>query len=171
MQEIFLGTNWLTPKEINLLLREYSMKQGKETIVYENFAEELYEVRFELARSRIMDTNIDKVPGFFLKACEKEDKDGSGQLYIKQLQHVLRVLEQVILTPFQINVLLGFSSPDSKGMVHYAKFAEAIKDLIQNMFSINALKRKAQLIQLGQFKPSNLVLPIYGDIELFKVSF
>lgn len=37
------------------------------------------------------------------------------------------------------------------------------------MFSINSLKRKAQLIQLGQFKPSNLVMPIYGDIELFKV--
>jgi len=66
MQQIFHGTNWLTPKEINLLLREYSMKQGKETIKYENFAEELYEVRFELARSRIMDTNIDNVPEHFL---------------------------------------------------------------------------------------------------------
>ena len=117
MQQIFHGTNWLTPKEINLLLREYSMKQGKETIKYENFAEELYEVRFELARSRIMDTNIDKVPVHFLEACKKLDQDKTEILYIKQLQGVLRTLEQVILTPFQINVLLGFSNPDNKGQV------------------------------------------------------
>jgi hypothetical protein len=50
-------SNLLTPKEINNILR--SIKD--ERFEYRTFSSLLYDVRFELARSRLMDTNIDKL--------------------------------------------------------------------------------------------------------------
>lgn len=38
MQECFHSTSWMTPKEVNFLLRDYAMKQGYEQINYTNFA-------------------------------------------------------------------------------------------------------------------------------------
>jgi len=58
MQVCLHSTSHLTPKEINALLREYSMKQGMEQINYTNYAADLYRVRFELMDSRIMDINL-----------------------------------------------------------------------------------------------------------------
>ena len=59
MQKCFHSTSHLTPKEINFLLREYAINQGKEQINYTNFKADLYRVRFELMDSRIMDINMD----------------------------------------------------------------------------------------------------------------
>jgi hypothetical protein len=49
--------NMITPKEINVILR--SIKG--EAFEYKEFDHVLYDVRFELAKSRIMDTNIDQL--------------------------------------------------------------------------------------------------------------
>lgn len=49
--------NLITPKEINIIMR--SLKD--ETFEYKLFQQTLFDVRFELAKSRIMDTNIDKL--------------------------------------------------------------------------------------------------------------
>lgn len=48
-------SNLLTPKEINIIMRRVK----EEPFEYRNFQEILFEIRFELAKSRIMDTNID----------------------------------------------------------------------------------------------------------------
>ena len=47
--------NLLTPKEINIIMRNLQ----EENFEYKTFDQMLYDVRFELAKSRIMDTNID----------------------------------------------------------------------------------------------------------------
>jgi hypothetical protein len=50
-------SNLLTPKEINIIMR--SVKSDK--FEYRTFSTLLYDIRFELAKSRLMDTNIDKL--------------------------------------------------------------------------------------------------------------
>ena len=45
------------------------MKYGYDSINYTSFADDLYDVRFELAKSRLMDINIKKLPvDYFLKS-------------------------------------------------------------------------------------------------------
>jgi len=77
MQEILRGTSHLTIKEINLLLRDYVMKYGYDNIKYTSFADDLYDVRFELAKSRLMDINVKKLPNdYFLKSGKPIDSEG-----------------------------------------------------------------------------------------------
>lgn len=49
----------LTPKEINVILR--SFKSEETAFEYKLFDNLLFDVRFELARSRLMDTSLDKI--------------------------------------------------------------------------------------------------------------
>lgn len=58
------------------MLRDYAMKQGYEQINYTNFATDLYHTRFELAESRVMDTNLDIIDKVIMEACEKVTEDG-----------------------------------------------------------------------------------------------
>lgn len=37
------------------------------------------------------------------------------------------------------------------------------------MFSIEARRRKAQLVQLGTFRASHVAMPNYADLDLFTV--
>ena len=77
MKEVLHGTSYLNIKEINLLLRDYVMKYGYDTIEYTNFANDLYDVRFDLARSRIMDINIKKLrDDFFTNSGFEADEEG-----------------------------------------------------------------------------------------------
>jgi len=72
------------------------------------------------------------------------------------------------LTPFQINILLGYSKPSAAGLVDYEPFAKSLQQNIERMFSIEALRRKAQLVQLGTFKTEEVPRPEYNDVQLFK---
>lgn len=58
-------SNLFTPKEINNILRAIN----EEMYEYKNFKVLLYDVRFELARSRLMDTNIDKLQEHLVEEC------------------------------------------------------------------------------------------------------
>ena len=49
----------LTPKEVNLIIR--SMKPDQKTFYYIEFGSLLFEVRYELANSRLMDTGLDRL--------------------------------------------------------------------------------------------------------------
>jgi hypothetical protein len=49
----------LTPKEINVIIR--SFKTGETQFEYKLFNDLLFDVRFELARSRLMDTGLEKL--------------------------------------------------------------------------------------------------------------
>ena len=57
LKKAIILSNLLTPKETNVLLRNIKDDQFE----YSKFDILLYDVRFELAKSRVMDTNIDKL--------------------------------------------------------------------------------------------------------------
>lgn len=88
---------------------------------------------------------------------------------IQSLQRVLFEDKKLVLTPFQINVLLGYSKPNAAGLVEYAVFAKKCHHLIDSMFTIEAMRRKAQFVQLGTFRRDQVTMDEYNDIELFKV--
>ena len=60
LKETLKSTCLLTPKEINGMIRTL----GNEDFKYEEFSERLFVVRYELARSRILDTNMDKIQNY-----------------------------------------------------------------------------------------------------------
>lgn len=80
---IFKHSSWLTPKEENILLRDYAIKYPTDKIEYKTFAEDLYDCRFELAKSRVMDINIDKIEESILEACQVYDDDKTGKIRIQ----------------------------------------------------------------------------------------
>lgn len=171
--KIVKNTNWLTPKENNLILRQYFIKFGNDDGVdYSRFAEDLHKARYELAKSRIMDTSIDKIGPSLLEACKEVDEKGTGCISIQQLRVILLNSNLIMLTPLQINFLCGFSNPEGvDGLtVEYAKFCSGVKTLIEQHFTVDVLRRKAQLIQLGQFKAEKEICKYeIGELELFKV--
>ena len=73
-----LQSNMFTPKEINSILRTIKT----ETYEYNDFKVLLYDVRFELARSRLMDTNIDKLQDHLNEEFSHFDTDGKGEITI-----------------------------------------------------------------------------------------
>ena len=81
---IVKNTSWLTPKENNLILRQYFIKYGREEGVdYSKFAEDLHKARYELAKSRIMDTSIDKIGPSLLAACKAIDDKATGTIPVQ----------------------------------------------------------------------------------------
>ena len=76
----------LTPKEKNLLIR----LQKSETIIYKEFPDMLYNVRYEIAVSEMMDYNMNDIGMFIRQEFAKEDKDGSGLIAIIQCNEALK---------------------------------------------------------------------------------
>ena len=56
-KDLIMRINLFNPKEVNIILRH----MNSETFDCKKFESELYDVRFELAKSRLTDTNIDKI--------------------------------------------------------------------------------------------------------------
>lgn len=75
MQKCFLSTSWMSPKEVNFLLRDYAMKHGHEQINYTNFEADIFQTRFELADSRIMDINLDIIDKIIIDGCSALSAD------------------------------------------------------------------------------------------------
>lgn len=59
-------------------MRDYVIKYNRDQVVYSQFAEDLFDVRFELAKSRIMDTDLEKIEEIVLEAFKARDSDKSG---------------------------------------------------------------------------------------------
>ncbi len=91
-------SNQLTPKEINVIIRNLKSEQFE----YKLFDETLFEVRFELAKSRIMDTNIKMLQVHLNDLFHEYDPERTGLVTILQVQEVLLKSKKVNLTPFQI---------------------------------------------------------------------
>jgi Ca2+-binding EF-hand superfamily protein len=166
MEKCLHSTIWITPKELNLLLRDYAMNQGYDKINYTNFAQDLYYVRNELACSKVMDTNIDTIAKSLHDACAAKSVNGKT-IKLAELRSILRESKQLVLTPFQIAFLMGYSKPDIDAQVDFAQFAPVCKTLISNMFSLEAQHKKSQLIALNHFKTQNVRLPVYKDGVVF----
>lgn len=129
----------LTFKEINVLIRNMRHQQDFE---YEQFPEKLYDVRFELAKSRLMDTSLDKISDHLVQLLEQYDPEGNGKIHLLQVQEGLGKSKKLTLTPFQIQNLVGMSRPDANQLVNYKEFALAAKELIEEYFSTKATCEK-----------------------------
>ena len=57
LKEIITHTNQFNPKELNILLRHLD----GDLFEYKTFGQQLFDIRFELLKSRINDTNIEKI--------------------------------------------------------------------------------------------------------------
>jgi hypothetical protein len=78
----------MTPKEVNFLLRDYAMKHGYEQINYTNFEADLYQTRFELADSRIMDINLETIDKVIIAGCAAHSTN-QKTVSLTQLRHVM----------------------------------------------------------------------------------
>lgn len=168
MREVLHGTSYLCIKEINLLLRDYVMKYGYDEILYTNFANDLYDVRYDLARSRIMDINIKKLRPDFFSGSGFEIEDGCW-MKVRDVREVICRAKELTLTPCEVNLILGLANHNEDGKLDANHFNELFRQIVPRMFSIDARRRKAQLVQLGTFRMAQVVMPKYADLELFRV--
>ena len=153
MSEVLHNTSYLSIKEINLLLRDYVMRWGYDEIQYGGFAQDLYEVRFDLARSRIMDINIKKFRSDFF-AASGYPIDEEGMMKVSDIQSLISDSKQMTLTPSEINLILGLAGGYDDGKIEVSNFQRVFTQIVTKMFSIEARRRKAQLVQLGTFRPA-----------------
>lgn len=95
LRKAMTTTNFFTPKEINIIMR----KMSDEEFVYEGFKELLFETRYELAKSRVMDTNNDKMAEHLKYEFAARDEEKTGKVHILVLQDVLLKSKKTTLTP------------------------------------------------------------------------
>jgi len=141
MSKIMHGTSWLSPKEIKLILRQYHIKYGHEEVDYTKFAEDLHKARYELAKCRIMDTSIDQIGPSLLADFKKIDAEQAkeagesgapykeGFISVQKMRVVLLDSNLLMLTPLQINILVGMANPEGEDglTVEYGPFCENVK--------------------------------------------
>lgn len=58
---------------------------------------------------------------------------------------------------------------DESQCIDVIKLGKKLKDLIERMFTVEPMRRKAQLIQFGQFREEVVKIPEYEDLDLFRV--
>lgn len=165
-KNIVRGSKQLTPKEKNLLIR----LQKNDMIKYSEFPDMLYNVRFEIAMSEMMEYNIDNVGYDLRKEFSRYDKDDSKTITIHQAQEALQRCKKLSLTPFQIHILMGLSDCDGDGMVPYIKFTEVCVSYVKDNFQFNQLIRKKELAELNAHKISRIhpAVKHLDEMELFR---
>lgn len=128
MKQILHATSYLNIKEVNLLLRNYVMKCGYQEIVYTNFAADLYDVRFDLSRSRLMDINMSLLPDDYLLSADLLATSSDGRhAKIFEVRNFLADSKRLVLTPSQINILLGFAEVNEEGLIDLVAFGKTSK--------------------------------------------
>lgn len=158
----------LTPKEVNVIIR--SFKEGETQFEYKMFETVLFETRFELAKSRLMDTNISKMVGHLIEEFQRLDKAGSGKISITQIRQALFDSKKANLTPFQVFSLVGMAQPDEHGLVHYRHFAEKCTAQINEFYSVQSITTKADMLDAKYYvAPGNLEQISMTNLELFEV--
>ena len=90
------GTKFLTPKEKNLLIR----LQKNDTIAYKEFPDMLYNVRYEIAVSEMMESNLSGLEINIIKEFAHEDTDDTGEITVLQAEKAMKRCKSLNLTPF-----------------------------------------------------------------------
>lgn len=137
-KNIIRSTKFLTPKEKNLLIR----LQKNDQIKFSEFPDMLYNVRYEIAISELMENNMSDLEAVILKEFAHEDTDDTGEITIQQCEDALKRCKKLNLTPFQIHSLLGISDCDGNGMVPYRQFTKVCKDFIEQNFKFEQMCKK-----------------------------
>ena len=86
----------MTPKEQNLLIR----LQKNDQIRYAEFPEMLYNVRYQIASSEMMDNNMTDLELYINQAFAKYDKDDTGVIDVQDCQEALKKCKKLNLTTF-----------------------------------------------------------------------
>jgi len=95
-KNIVRGTKFLTPKEQNLLIR----LQKNDMIKYSEFPDMLYNVRYEIAMSEMMESNMGDI-GYHIRAeFGKYDKNDTKTISVQECQEALKKCKKLNLTPF-----------------------------------------------------------------------
>jgi len=102
----------------------------------------LYNVRYEIASSEMMEANMSDLEKFIANQFRKMDKDDSGELSIRECETALNRCKQLNLTPLQIHCLLGLCDCDGDGQVPYRAFAGICKEYIENSYTFDKLVEK-----------------------------
>jgi len=95
-KNIIRSTKYLTPKEQNLLIR----LQKNDTIKFSEFPDMLFNVRYEIAMSEMMESNMSDLETYIRMEFAKEDKDDSKSITIQACGEALKRCKKLNLTPF-----------------------------------------------------------------------
>lgn len=143
-KQIIRGTKFITPKEQNLLIR----LQRQEMIKYSEFPDMLYNVRYEIAVSEMMESRMSDLQKQIHKQFAMVDKEDTKTITVKECEMALQQCKFVNLTPFQIHLLIGMSDCDGDGNVPYAQFAKVCADYIEIEFNFDAMCKKQNIYKM-----------------------
>jgi Ca2+-binding EF-hand superfamily protein len=101
LKSTLLASNMITPKEINVLIRNIK----EDHFEYVKFPDVIFDVRFELVKSRLLDTNMGVLAEHFITEFKKFDEKDTEKISVTDLKSVLLKSKKINLTPFQVNNL------------------------------------------------------------------
>lgn len=165
LKQVLKKTTLVTPKEVNALVRNCPVDEYE----YQKFKEDLFNVRFELAKSRILESNMDHVQKSLVEECKKFDKNSNNKIHITQMREVLKESKFIALSPFQIHVLLGQAEIDEDRFLNYQKFSFKVREMIDNIFSVEALSKSADLIKQETVKMDDIERSYISNLDLFQI--
>lgn len=113
----------------------------------------LYNVRYEVAVSEMMENNMDSMELFIRSEMAREDKDDTGWITIQQCEVAMNRCKKLNLTPFQIHILLGLSDCDGDGQVPYTQFAKVAKQYINDSFQFDQMCMKQKILEKKMKQP------------------
>ena len=142
-KNVVRSTKFLTPKEKNLLIR----LQKSNTVKFADFPEMLYNVRYEIASSEIMEQNLDTLESHIRREMARDDKDDDGIIQIKDAEKALARCKQINLTSFQIHVVLGLSDCDGDGIIQYKYFAKVAAAYIEESYTFETQLKKHEIMK------------------------
>ena len=95
-KNIIRSTKFITPKEQNLLIR----LQRQDMIKYSEFPHMLYNVRYEIAVSEMMESRMSGLESQIRMELAREDTHDVGEITVKQCEMALQRCKFLNITPF-----------------------------------------------------------------------
>jgi len=148
LKKILIDCNLVTPKERKMLLHKIKSNEFE----YKNFSQLLYEVRFILSKSKIMDMNLDSLSQHIVDLCKFEDKEETGKVHVTLIKKLMMSSKKLSLTPMQIQIALGYAKLDEAGLVNYEEFAVRCRDMISQIFTYDNLSALASKFKAEDVK-------------------
>lgn len=161
----------LTPREKNLLIR----LQRSDKINYMDFSSMLYNVRYEISCSELMETGISELEAELVSIFRKYEckETHPGKISIADCEKALQHCKLLSLTPFQIHVLLGLSDCDGESMLEYIPFAKICVEYIDHEYRFEILTKKSEIEMIRMKEDPNHSaehpsISSLDEIELFR---
>ena len=166
LKKVLRKSNLVTPKEINALVRNCEVDEYEYSL---NFKQDLFNVRFELAKSQILESNMDHIQKSIVEDCKALDKTNKGKIHINQMNDILRNSKFVVLSPFQIHMVLGQAELDERRFVNYQNFVIKVKEMIDSVYSLEALSNLADMLASEDVKEDEIEQTYISNLDLFKL--